>query len=56
MPDRIRIEEVVRTGVVLIHTLLHQPHPENPGVEVEILLSWPRNRGHVMQTVHTFHR
>src|SRR5215203_4541168 len=48
---RIRIEQVVRAAVVLVHALLHQPHPEDADVEVEVLLSRSGDGGDVMQAV-----
>ena len=49
------VEEVVRAGIVLIHALLDEPHAEDAGVEVEILLRRSRDRCDVMQSVDASH-
>ncbi len=56
MPLRVRIEEMISPGIVLVHTLLHQAHPQHARVKIEILLRRPGNRRDVMESVDSFHR
>jgi hypothetical protein len=42
------VEEVVRARVVLVHALLHEPHAEHAGVEVQVLLGVAGDRRDVM--------
>ena len=55
MPFRVRIEEVIGARVVLIDRFLDQAHAEDAGVEVEVLLRRPGDRGDVMKPVDTIH-
>src|SRR5204863_4593204 len=52
----VRIEQMVRAGIVLVDAALDEPHAEHAGVEIEILLRRSGNRGDVMKTVDFFHR
>ena len=54
-PFRVRVEQVIGARIVLIHAALHQPHPEHAGVEIEILLGWPGNRGDVVESGYGVH-
>ena len=38
VPLGVGVEEVIGAGVVLVDALLHQPHAEHAGVEVQVLL------------------
>src|SRR5829696_3703551 len=55
MPDSVGIEQVVSSGVILVDALLHKPHSKYACVEVEVLLSVPRNRSDVMEPVCCAH-
>jgi len=54
-PFRVGIEQMISARVVLVDASFDQPHPENAGVEVQILLGGPRNRRDVMQSVDPAH-
>ena len=47
----VRIEQVVGARVVLIDAALDEPHAENAGIEVEVLLRRAGDRGDVMKAV-----
>jgi hypothetical protein len=51
----VRVEKVIGAGVVLIDRFLHQPHAENAGIEIKILLRRSSNCGDVMKTVDAVH-
>ena len=53
-PLRVRIEEVIGPGVVLIDALLHEPHAEHARVEIEVLLRGSGDGGDVMESVDAF--
>src|SRR5436190_21443136 len=55
VPGGIGVEQVVSARIVLVHALLDQPHAENTGVEIEVLLCGSRTRRDVMQPVDAFH-
>ena len=55
MADRVRVEQVVRPWIVLVDALLHQPHAEDPCIEVEVLLRWTCDGGDVMKPSDAFH-
>ena len=55
MADRVGVEQVVRARIVLVDALLHQPHAEDAGIEVEVLLRWPCDGGDVMKPSDAFH-
>ncbi len=55
MPFGVGVKEVVRPGIVLVDASLDEPHAEDTGVEVEVLLRRAGNRGDVMKTVHCIH-
>ncbi len=48
----VRVEQVVRAGVVLVDAPLDEPHPEDARVEGQVLLRIPRDRGDVMDPVN----
>src|SRR4051794_26030888 len=52
---RVGVEQVVCAGIILVDALLDQPHAENAGVEIQVLLSRPGNGRDVMQPVDAFH-
>jgi hypothetical protein len=54
-PLRVRVEQVIRAGIVLIDALLDQPHAQHAGVEVQVLLRGTRDRGDVMKPVDAPH-
>jgi hypothetical protein len=51
MTGGVGVEEVVGAGVVLVDALLHQPHAEHAGVEVEILLRRAGDGGDVVEAL-----
>src|SRR6185295_7899514 len=55
VPRGVRVEKVIRARVILIDRFLHEPHAENAGIEIQILLCRSRNRGDVMKTVDAVH-
>ena len=56
MPLRVRIKQVVGPGVILVHALLHQTHPEHAGIKIEIFLGGPGDGGgDVVQAVYSAH-
>jgi hypothetical protein len=50
MAFRIGIEKMVSRGVILVHALLHQTHPEHTRVKIEILLRRSGNGSNVMKS------
>src|SRR2546422_10999280 len=38
MTFRIRIEKVVRPGIILVHAFLHETHPEHARIKIQVLL------------------
>ena len=52
---RIRIEEVIGSGVVLVHAALDQAHAEDAGIEVEIFLCGSRDGGDVVESSDRLH-
>src|SRR3954449_10030199 len=50
-PFGVCVEQVVRTGVILVDTLLDESHAQDAGVEVEIFLRRAGNRRDVVQSV-----
>ncbi len=55
VPFRVGVEEMIRAGIVLIDAALDQPHAEDAGIEVEILLRRTGNRGDVVNTSDGVH-
>ena len=55
MPFSVGVKEVIRSWIVLIHRLLHEPHTEHACVKVEILLSRPGDGRDVVKSVYAFH-
>src|SRR6266446_6969759 len=55
MAFRIRVEKMIGAGIILIHTFLHQPHPEHARVEIEILLRRSGDRRDVMKSANIVH-
>ena len=51
VPLLVRVEEVVDGRIVLVHGLLHEPEPENAGVEVEVPGRVGRDARHVVDAV-----
>ena len=49
------VEEMVGAGIVLVDAALDEPHAEDAGVEVEILLRRSRDRGDVVDAVDPVH-
>ena len=56
MADRVGVEQVIGAGIVLVDALLDQPHPEDAGIEIEVLLCRSRDGGDVVQPADAFHR
>ena len=52
---RIRIEQVIGAGIVLVHALLDQAHAEDTGIEVEVFLRRSGDGGDVMKAVDSAH-
>ena len=50
-PFGVGVEQVIGAGIVLVDALLDEPHAQDAGVEVEILLRRAGNRGDVVQPV-----
>jgi hypothetical protein len=46
---------MISAGIVLVDALLHEPHPKNARVEIEIFLCRSGNRGDVMKALNGFH-
>jgi hypothetical protein len=46
----IGVEEVIRARRILIHAFLDQPHPEQAGVEVDVLLRIAGDARDVMES------
>ena len=44
MALRIRIEEMVGAGIILVHTFFHQAQAKNPRIKIDVLLSRRRVR------------
>ena len=55
MAFRVRVEKMVSAGIILVHTFLHQPHPEHARVEIEILLRRSGDRRDVMKSANVPH-
>ena len=56
MTVRVRVEEMISAGIVLVHASLHEPHPEHAGIKIEILLRGSSDRRDVMKSVDGVHR
>ena len=52
---RVRVEQVIGAGIVLVDALLDEPHPEHAAVEVEVLLRGTGDRRDVVQPVDAPH-
>ena len=52
---RIRVEQMIGAGIVLVHAALHEAHAENAGVEVEVLLRRTGDGRDVMEAVDAAH-
>ncbi len=50
-PLLVGVEEVVHGRVVLVHRLLHEPEPENAGVEIDVPWGIARDARHVVDAV-----
>jgi len=55
MTFRIRIEKVVSRGVILVHTPLHQTHPEHARIKIEIFLRRSCDGSNVMKSSDVLH-
>src|SRR5262249_36390456 len=55
MAFRVRVEQVIRAGIVLVDRLLDEPHPENACVEIEVFLRRTGNGGDGMKSVDALH-
>ena len=55
MPYRIGVEEMIRARIVLVDGLLHQPHAENAGIEIDVLLCVAGDGGDVVDPVNSAH-
>lgn len=55
MASPIGVEEVIGSGRILIDALLHHPHAENAGVEVDVFLSIARDTGDVVESRYAGH-
>ena len=56
MTFRVGVEKVVGAGIILVHTFLHEPHPENAGVKIQVLLGRTRDGCDVMKSLYRLHR
>ena len=56
MTFRISIEKMVSRGVILVHTLLHQAHPEHARVKIKILLRPSCDGSNVMKSPDVLQR
>ena len=56
MPFGIGVEKMISARIVLVDALFDEPHPEDAGVEIEILLSRPGDGGDVMESGNGLHR
>ena len=52
----VRVEEVIRAGIVLVDAALDEPHPEDSGVKVEVLLRRTGDGRDVVQAVNAMRR
>src|SRR3990172_3342339 len=48
MPEGVAVEEVIGSGVILVHAALHQAQTQQADIEVDVLLGISRNGRHVM--------
>src|SRR5207248_4205215 len=55
MALRVRVEQMVGAGIVLVDAALDEAHAEDAGVEVEVLLRRTGDGRDVVQTVDTAH-
>ena len=56
MPLRVRVEEMIRAGVILVHAALYEPHPENARIKIQVFLRWTRDSRDVMKSMDSMHR
>jgi hypothetical protein len=56
MAVRVGIEKVVGAGVILIHAALDEAHPEDAGVEIEVLLRRTGDGRDMMKSSNGLHR
>src|SRR5215831_19466981 len=55
MAVRVGVEQMIRTGIVLIDRAFDETHAEDAGIEIEVLLRWTCDGRDVMQSVHPLH-
>ena len=55
MTVRIGIEKMVGPGIILVHTFLHEAHPENARIKIQVLLRRPGDGRDVMKSPHRLH-
>jgi len=53
---RICVEQMIGARIVLINASFHQPHSQNAGIEIQVLLRRSGDRRDVMKSVDGVHR
>jgi hypothetical protein len=52
---RVRIEKMIGARIILVNALLHQPHPEDTGVKIEVLLRRASDGSDVVKSTDVLH-